>query len=95
MATKKIYQVEVRQFFKNENDFDTLNALSPFVLNVFSSKKKAKKYFEIVLMSLNLNHSNTKELTDYYPNDIVCGVAQQGYIDNMRYVVLVKQFNII
>jgi hypothetical protein len=96
MATnRKIYQVEVRQFFKTENQFDVLNACSPFIVQTCSSKKKAKENYEKTLFALNLNKSNTRELTDYYPNEIVCGVAQQNYVDNMRYVVLVKQYKVI
>ena len=96
MATnRKIYQVEVRQFFKSNNGFDTLNACSPFVLNAFSSKKKVMEHYEKTLKALNLIDTKHIQYNEDLSNNILCGIAQHEYVDNMRYVVLVKQYIVI
>lgn len=97
MATtnRKIYQVEVRQFFKSNSGFDYLNARSPFVLNTFSSKKKVMEHYKKTLMALNLIDTKHILYTEDLSNNILCGIAQQNYVDDMRYVVLVKQYKVI
>lgn len=95
MATKNIYQVEVRQFFKSNNGFDTLNACSPFVLNTFSSKKKVMEHYKQTLNALNLMDNRNVLFQEDLANNILCGIAQREYVDNMRYVVLVKQYKVI
>ena len=96
MATnRKIYQVEVRQFFKTNTNVDTLNACSPFVLNTFSSKKKVMEHYKQTLNALNLTDTKNVQLFEDLANNILCGIAQHEYVDNMRYVVLVKQYNVI
>lgn len=97
MATtnRKIYQVEVRQFFKSNNGFDYLNACSPFVLITCSSKKKALDNYHRTIMALNLDKYDMRDISQDVSNNILCGIAQQNYVDDMRYVVLVKQYNVI
>ena len=91
----KIYQIEVRQFFKNITNVDTLNACSPFVLNTFSSKKKVMEHYKQTLNALNLIDTKHIQLEQDLANNILCGIAQHEYVDNMRYVVLVKQYKVI
>ena len=98
MATtnRKIYQVEVRQFFKSNSGFDYLNACSPFVLITCSSKKKALDNYHRTIMALNLDkYDDVRDISQDVYNNILCGIAQQNYVDDMRYVVLVKQYNVI
>lgn len=96
MATnRKIYQVEVRQFFKSNNGFDTLNACSPFVLITCSSKKKVMEHYKQTLNALNLMDNRKVLFQEDLANNILCGIAQHEYVDNMRYVILVKQYKVI
>lgn len=97
MATnRKIYQVEVRQFFKSNSGFDYLNACSPFVLITCSSKKKALDNYHRTIMSLNLDkYDDVRDISQDVNNNILCGIAQQNYVDDMRYVVLIKQYKVI
>lgn len=96
MATtnRKIYQVEVRQFFKS-NGVDYLNACSPFVLITCSSKKKALDNYHRTIMALNLDKYDMRDISQDVSNNILCGIAQQNYVDDMRYVVLIKQYKVI
>lgn len=95
MATKNIYQVEVRQFFKSNSGFDYLNACSPFVLITCSSKKKALDNYHRTINALNLDNCDMRDISQDVSNNILCGIAQQNYVDDMRYVVLVKQYKVI
>lgn len=95
MTTKNIYQVEVRQFYKSNNGFDTLSACSPFVLITCSSKKKALDNYHRTIIALNLDNCDVRDLQQDVNNNILCGIAQQNYVDNMRYVVLIKQYNVL
>ena len=96
MATnRKIYQVEVKQFFKTNTNIDTLSACSPFVLITCSSKKKALDNYHRTIMALNLDKYDMRDISQDVSKNILCGIAQHEYVDNMRYVVLVKQYNVI
>ena len=95
MTTRNIYQVEVRQFFKSNNGFDTLNACSPFVVITCSSKKKALDNYHRTIIALNLDKCDVRDINQDVSNNILCGITQQNYVDNMRYVVLIKQYKVI
>lgn len=96
MATnRKIYQVEVRQFFKSNSGVDYLNACSPFILITCSSKKKALDNYNRTIMALNLDKCDVRDISQDVYNNILCGIAQQNYVDEMRYVVLIKQYQVI
>lgn len=46
-------------------------------------------------MALNLDNCDVRDLQQDVNNNILCGITQQNYVDNMRYVVLVKQYKVI
>jgi hypothetical protein len=86
----KIYQIEHREFYC-VNGVEHLNACSPFVIQTFSSKKKALEFFnKFCEIKLNAN-LDIQVSNEHFFDTIMCQAEQKYNERGFRNVIILTQ----